>query len=173
MGPPTKPVRFKPDAIAMGSYNTDSHNVQRYVTAEGNAQNEGNLEVGVTPYQIPYRVLLPKCAQATNLLVPVCVSASHVAYATLRMEPQYMMIGQAAGVAAKMAWEKKLAVQDVDTASLKAKLLSLGAVMVWNPPTTATVGWNAIGWVVAGVVVVSFVFIALLRAASLSHLSIR
>ena len=124
----------KPDVIAMGSYNSDSHNVQRYVTPEGNAQNEGNMEVSVTPYHIPYRVLLPKKTQATNLFVPVCFSASHVTYSTLRMEPQYMMIGQAAGIAAKMALEKKLAVQDIDTVALKAKLLSLGAVMEWKKP---------------------------------------
>jgi hypothetical protein len=124
----------KPDAIGMGSYNSDSHNVQRYVTPEGNAQNEGNMEVAVTPYQIPYRVLLPKRAQATNLFVPVCFSASHVTYSTLRMEPQYMIIGQAAGVAAKMAIEKKSAVQDLDTTALKSKLLSLGAVMEWKKP---------------------------------------
>jgi FAD-dependent oxidoreductase family protein len=122
----------KPDAIAMGSYNSDSHNVQRYVTPEGNAQNEGNMEVPVTPYQIPYRIMLPKKSQATNLFVPVCFSASHVTYSTLRMEPQYMMIGQAAGVAAKMAIEKKVALQDVDAAALTAKLRSLRAVMEWK-----------------------------------------
>jgi hypothetical protein len=124
----------KPDVIAMGSYNSDSHNVQRYFTPEGNAQNEGNMEVAVTPYQIPYRILLPKRAQATNLLVPVCFSASHVTYSTLRMEPQYMMIGQAAGVASKMALEKKTAVQDVDTKALSAKLHEQGAVFEWKPP---------------------------------------
>lgn len=121
----------KPDTIAMGSYNSDSHNVQRYVTPEGNAQNEGNMEVAVTPYQIPYRVMLPKRAQATNLLVPVCFSASHVTYSTLRMEPQYMMIGQAAGIAASMAMKKKGAVQDVDPAALKTKLRMLNAVLEW------------------------------------------
>lgn len=122
----------KSDVIGMGSYNSDSHNVQRYVTPEGDAQNEGNMEVAVTPYQIPYRVLLPKKTQAANLFVPVCFSASHVTYSTLRMEPQYMIIGQAAGVAAKMAIEKKIAVQDVDTAALTAKLRALGAVMEWK-----------------------------------------
>jgi hypothetical protein len=119
----------KTDVIAMGSYNSDSHNVQRYVTPEGDAQNEGNMEVPVTPYQIPYRILLPKRAQAANLLAPVCFSASHVTYSTLRMEPQYMMIGHAAGIAARMAIDKKIAVQEVDTAALKAKLLDQGAVM--------------------------------------------
>ncbi|MEO6724935.1 MAG: FAD-dependent oxidoreductase [Blastocatellia bacterium] len=124
----------KSDAIGMGSYNSDSHNVQRYLAPEGNAQNEGNMEVSVTPYQIPYRVLLPKRAQATNLFVPVCFSASHVTYSTLRMEPQYMIIGQAAGIAAKMAIEKKITLQEVDTAALKAKLLKQGAVMEWKKP---------------------------------------
>ncbi|MGE0129576.1 MAG: FAD-dependent oxidoreductase [Blastocatellales bacterium] len=122
----------KNDVIAMGSYNSDSHNVQRYVQPDGAAQNEGNMEVSVTPYQIPYRILLPKKSQAANLFVPVCFSASHVTYSTLRMEPQYMMIGQAAGVAAKMAIEKKIAVQEVDASALTAKLRSQGAVMEWN-----------------------------------------
>src|SRR5205809_949688 len=122
----------KRDVIGMGSYNSDSHNVQRYVTEEGNAQNEGNMEVPVTPYQIPYRVLLPKKSQATNLLVPVCFSASHVTYSTLRMEPVYMIIGQAAGLAAKMAIDKRVAVQDIDTAALTARLRGQRAGMEWN-----------------------------------------
>jgi hypothetical protein len=122
----------KPDVIGMGSYNSDSHNVQRYFTPEGNAQNEGNMEVAVTPYQIPYRILLPKKSQATNLFVPICFSASHVTYSTLRMEPQYMIIGQAAGVAARMAIEQKIAVQEVAPAALTAKLRSLRAVMEWE-----------------------------------------
>ena len=87
----------------MGSYNSDSHNVQRIVNADGFVRNEGDMQVAVKPYQIPYRVLLPKKGEAQNLLVPVCFSASHVAYSTLRMEPQYMILGQAAGVAAAMA----------------------------------------------------------------------
>lgn len=115
----------KPDPIGMGSYNSDSHNVQRRPTADGAAvENEGDMQVRVSPYQIPYRVMLPKRTQATNLLVPVCFSATHVAYSTLRMEPQYMIIGQAAGVAAKMAIDRKVAVQDVDTSALGAKLKS-------------------------------------------------
>ena len=124
------------DVIAMGSYNSDSHNVQRYVTPAGLAQNEGNMEVAVTPYQIPYRILLPKKTQATNLLVPVCFSASHVTYSTLRMEPQYMMIGQAAGMAAKMAIAKNVAVQQINTQQLSEKLKSLGAVFEWKKPET-------------------------------------
>jgi hypothetical protein len=125
----------KSDPIGMGSYNSDSHNVQRRPTADGTAvENEGDMQVAVTPYQIPYRVMLPKRAQATNLLVPVCFSATHVAYSTLRMEPQYMIIGHAAGVAAKMAIAGKLAVQDVDARALAAKLRSQRAVFEYDDP---------------------------------------
>src|SRR5204863_4436241 len=124
----------KPDAIGMGSYNSDSHNVQRRPTADGRAvENEGDMQVPVTPYQIPYRVMLPKRAQATNLLVPVCFSATHVAYATLRMEPQYMIIGHAAGVAAKLAIARRIAVQDVDVRALRQRLLAQHTVFDDKP----------------------------------------
>jgi len=124
----------KPDPIGMGSYNSDSHNVQRFLERDGTVQNEGNMEVPVQPYQIPYRVLLPKRAETANVLVPVCVSASHVAYSTLRMEPVYMIMGHAAGVAAKMAIESGREVHDIDTKALTAKLRSQGAVMEWKKP---------------------------------------
>ena len=120
---------LKEDAIGMGSYNSDSHNVQRIVTPDGAVENEGDMQVAVTPYQIPYRVLLPKRGEATNLLVPVCFSASHVAYSTVRMEPQYMILGEAAGRAAKMAIDAQTAVQDVDTKALTAKLVANKARM--------------------------------------------
>lgn len=123
----------KPDVIGMGSYNSDSHNVQRIVNADGFVENEGDMQVPVTPYQIPYRMMLPKRAQATNLLVPVCFSATHVAYSTLRMEPQYMIIGHAAGIAAKMAIERNIPVQEVDTAALSATLKAQRAVFEYKP----------------------------------------
>ena len=126
----------KQDVIGMGSYNSDSHNVQRFVQSDGTVQNEGNMEVPVKPYQIPYRILLPKKDEAANLLVPVCFSASHVVYSTVRMEPQYMILGQAAGVAAKMAIDKNAAVQDIDTHALTAKLREQKAVMEWVPPAS-------------------------------------
>jgi hypothetical protein len=123
----------KPDAIGMGSYNSDSHNVQRIVNDDGFVENEGDMQVPVTPYQIPYRVMLPKRAHATNLLVPVCFSATHVAYSTLRMEPQYMIIGHAAGVAASMAIRRDIAVQDVETAALASTLRAQRAVFEYRP----------------------------------------
>jgi len=123
----------KPDPIGMGSYNSDSHNIQRVVNRDGFLRNEGDVQVPVTPYQIPYRILLPKKAEAQNLLVPVCFSASHVAYSTLRMEPQYMMLGQAAGVAAALAIRSGRAVHDIDTAELTRVLVRQGAILEYVP----------------------------------------
>ena len=118
----------KADAIGMGSYNSDSHNIQRLATGDGAVENEGDMQVAVSPYQIPYRVMLPKRGDAVNLLVPVCFSASHVAYSSVRMEPQYMILGHAAGVAAAMAVKGELAVQDVDVPGLLSKLRAQGMV---------------------------------------------
>jgi hypothetical protein len=119
---------LKPDVIGMGSYNSDSHNIQRFVNARGMAENEGDMQVAVKPYQIPFRVILPKKEQARNLLVPVCFSATHVAYSSMRMEPQYMIIGHAAGVAAAMAVKAGTAVQDVNVSELQKTLKSEAAV---------------------------------------------
>jgi len=83
----------------------------------------------VKPYQIPYRIMLPKRGEAVNLLVPVGFSASHVAYSSVRMEPQYMILGQAAGEAAAMAVRGKCAVQEIDTSALLETLQKQGAVM--------------------------------------------
>jgi hypothetical protein len=118
----------KPDVIGMGSYNSDSHNVQRFVNAKGMAENEGDMQVAVKPYQIPFSILLPKKDQASNLFVPVCFSASHVAYSSLRMEPQYMILGHAAGVAAALAIKGGIAVQDVSVPELQKILKSEAAV---------------------------------------------
>ena len=127
----------KPDPIGMGSYNSDSHNIQRIVTQDGFVINEGDMQVAVKPYQIPYRAILPKRTEIQNLLVPVCFSASHVAYSSLRMEPQYMILGQAAGVAACLALDRNVPVQEVDPATLTKRLLQQGAVLEYRAPPTA------------------------------------
>jgi hypothetical protein len=122
----------KDDVIGMGSYNSDSHNIQRFANEKGMAENEGDMQVSVKPYQIPFRIMLPKKEQAANLLVPVCFSASHVAYSSLRMEPQYMILGHAAGVAAALAIKQGTAVQDVKVAELQKILLGEAAVFEYK-----------------------------------------
>ena len=96
--------RPTPDSVGMGSYSIDSHNIQRYITPEGYVQNEGDIGVSTNgPYQIAYGSLVPKKGQAANLLVPVCLSSSHIAYGSIRMEPVFMILGQSAATAAVMA----------------------------------------------------------------------
>jgi FAD dependent oxidoreductase len=121
--------RTKPDSIGMGSYNSDSHNIQRVAMPDGTVKNEGDVQVPVQPYEIPYRSITPQRSQAENLLVPVCLSATHVAYSSVRMEPQYMIIGQAAGVAATLAIRKQVAVQDVSIPDLQRELRKEGAIL--------------------------------------------
>lgn len=122
-------ARAKADSIGMGSYNSDSHNIQRVAQADGTVTNEGDVQVPVEPYEIPFRTILPARSQALNLLVPVCFSATHAAYSSLRMEPQYMIIGQAAGVAAALAIQQKTPVQDVSIGELQKKLHDHGAIL--------------------------------------------
>ena len=121
--------RTKDDSIGMGSYNSDSHNIQRVAMPDGSVRNEGNVEVPVEPYEIAYRSITPKREQVLNLLVPVCLSASHAAYSSVRMEPQYMIIGQAAGVAAALAVQGHSAMQDVSIPMLQQRLHKQGAVL--------------------------------------------
>jgi hypothetical protein len=123
----------KQDAVGMGSYNSDSHNLHRFVNERGFVENEGDMQVPVTPYQMPYRVMLPKASEAENLLVPVAFSASHVAYSSLRMEPQYMILGHAAGVAAALAASGSTSVQDVSIRNLRDKLAEQGAMFEYRP----------------------------------------
>lgn len=118
-----------PDPVGMGSYTIDSHNVQRYVTAEGFVQNEGDIGVPIKPYAIAYGALVPKRGQAENLLVSVCVSASHIAFGSIRMEPVFMILGQSAATAAALALDGGLTVQDVPYAKLRARLLKDGQVL--------------------------------------------
>jgi hypothetical protein len=112
------------DSVGMGAYNMDSHNAQRYVDARGFVRNEGDVQVSVKPYPISYRAICPRAAECTNLLVPVCLSASHIAYGSIRMEPVFMVLGQSAATAAVQAIEANVGVQQVDYNQLKARLLA-------------------------------------------------
>jgi hypothetical protein len=127
--------RPTPDSIGMGSYTIDSHNVQRYITPEGFVQNEGDIGVSAGgPYEIAYGSLVPKRGQADNLLVPVCLSSSHIAFGSIRMEPVFMILGQSAATAAVLAIDGRLAVQDVPYATLRERLLQDGQVLKLASP---------------------------------------
>jgi hypothetical protein len=129
-----KRTRRPDDPVGMGSYNMDSHNVQRYVTAEGRVQNEGDVQVSPGgPYQISYRALVPKRGEAPNLLVPVCLSSSHIAYGSIRMEPVFIILGQSAATAACQAIDAGVAVQDVPYAPLAERLRADGQVLEYQP----------------------------------------
>jgi hypothetical protein len=111
------------DSVGMAAYGMDSHNTQRYVDAGGHARNEGDVQVGgFPPYPISYRALVPRAAECTNLLVPVCLSASHIAYGSIRMEPVFMVLGQSAATAACQSLDEGVAVQQVDRAVLQDRL---------------------------------------------------
>lgn len=119
-----------PKPVGMGSYTIDSHNVQRYIKPDGFVQNEGDIGVSTKgPYQISYGSLVPKKEECTNLLVSVCVSSSHIAFGSIRMEPVFMILGQSAATAAALAIDGDLAVQDVDYDVLKARLIEDGSVL--------------------------------------------
>ena len=114
----------------MGSYAMDSHNIQRYVTAEGFVQNEGDVGVGPKhPYAISYGALVPKKEECCNLIVPVCLSSSHIAYGSIRMEPVFMILGQSAAAAACIAIDKKQSVQDILYETLQQKLITRKQVL--------------------------------------------
>jgi len=120
--------------VGMGSYALDSHNVQRYITPDGFVQNEGDIGVRAPrPYGIDYDCLVPRRDQARNLLVPVCVSSSHTAFGSIRMEPVFMVLGQSAATAACLALDAGLPVQDVDYALLKQQLLQDGQILQLAP----------------------------------------
>ncbi len=121
--------RTKEDSVGMGSYNMDSHHVQRVVDKDGNVLNEGDFQIGTRPYAIPYRSLVPKHRECDNLLVPVCCSTSHVAYGSVRMEPVFMILGQASGVAACLAIDHKTSVQHIPLDKLIEKLKQQKAVL--------------------------------------------
>lgn len=126
-----EPGHIAADSIGMGGYNMDSHHVQRHVTPQGFVQNEGDIQVAprLGPYGISYRALIPQSSEAENLIVPVCVSASHVAFGSIRMEPVFMILGQSAGVAAAIAIDDHAPVQKVSYSKLRKILLEAGQIL--------------------------------------------
>ncbi len=112
------------DPVGLAAYGMDSHHMQRYLTKEGHVRNEGNVEVPVaSPYPISYRSIVPKKEECGNLAVPICLSASHIAFGSIRMEPVFMVLGQSAATASVLAMEKNIPLQDVDYPELKSELL--------------------------------------------------
>lgn len=126
------------DGVALAAYTMDSHHIQRYIDEKGHVRNEGDVQVGgFSPYPISYRAIVPSTKECTNLLVPVCVSASHIAYGSIRMEPVFMVLGQTAATAASHAIEENSEVQKIDFARLRARLLADGQVLTWPTPVPA------------------------------------
>lgn len=121
---------FKDDGVAMGSFVIDCHIVQRILAEDGTVRDEGSFQdAPALPYQIPYRSITPKREECDNLLVPVCLSASHIACCSLRMEPVYMNLGHACGLAAAVVLENGGTVQTVNIPELRARLLEQKAVL--------------------------------------------
>ncbi len=117
-------------SVGMGSYTMDSHNVQRYIKPDGFVQNEGDIGVHPdNPYQIDMRSLLPSKAECSNLLVPVCLSCSHIAFGSIRMEPVFMILGQSAATLAVMAVDEDNTIHDIPYEKLKQQLLIDGQVL--------------------------------------------
>lgn len=126
-----------PDSVGMGAYNMDSHNIQRYVTQDGHVRNEGDVQVGSRPYPVSFRSITPKADECGNLLVPVCLSASHIAYGSIRMEPVFMVLGQSSATAAALAIDDNVPLQKLAYAELKARLEKDGQVLDFESPPIA------------------------------------
>lgn len=121
-----------PDAIGLAAYNMDSHNCQRIVK-NGRVENEGDVQVPpMRPYPISYRAIVPKVNECENLFVPICLSSTHIAYGSIRMEPVFMILGQSAATAACLAIEDRVAAQQVDYAKLRARLLADHQILEWT-----------------------------------------
>ena len=138
-------LRLAPDPVGLAAYTMDSHNVQRYV-ADGKARNEGDVQVGgFPPYPIAFGAIVPQRNECRNLLVPVCLSASHIAFGSIRMEPVFMVLGQSAATAACLAIDeaqaggRPVAVQDIDRRQLREQLERAGQVLRWSDPLTEPV----------------------------------
>ena len=118
-------LRPTPQSVGMGSYTLDSHNVQRYVTPDGYVQNEGDIGVRTNgPYQIAYQSLIAKADQCDNLLVPICLSSSHIAFGSIRMEPVFMILGQSAATAGAIAIDQDISLSEIPYQELRKVLIA-------------------------------------------------
>ena len=118
------------DPIGMAAYGMDSHNVRRYVNDLGFVENEGNVEAYVEkPFPISFRSIIPKKNESENLVVPVCLSASHIAFGSIRMEPVFMVLGQSSAIIASLAIQNNMAVQDLNYNKLKSVLKARGQIL--------------------------------------------
>jgi len=122
-----------PDPVGLAAYTMDSHNVQRYVNAKGWARNEGDVQVGgFPPYPISFRAIVPRREECANLLCPTCLSASHIAFGSIRMEPVFMLLGQSAACAAALAIRERTRVQDIPYPRLRRMLLDAEQRLEWK-----------------------------------------
>jgi hypothetical protein len=120
-----------PDSVGLAAYTMDSHNCRRNVH-NGRAENEGDVQVGgFPPYPISGRSIVPKGSECQNLLVPICLSATHIAYGSIRMEPVFMILGQSAGTIAALAIKAAKPVQQVEYVKVRERLLADGQVLEW------------------------------------------
>jgi hypothetical protein len=119
------------DSVGLGAYAMDSHNCRRFVHGDV-VRNEGDVQVGVQPYPVSYRSIIPARGQAGNLFSIFAISASHIGFGSIRMEPVYMGLGQVAAIAGTLALDGKCAVQDVAYPALRKELLAVGQVLEWK-----------------------------------------
>ncbi len=123
-----------PESVGMGSYSIDSHNTQRYITPEGTVQNEGDIGISTNgPYQIARGCLMPRAEQCVNLTVPVCVSSTHMAFGSIRMEPVFMILGQSAATLSALANQSQTDVQEIGYDALRERLLDDGQILQNRP----------------------------------------
>ena len=127
-----KPVE---DSVGMGAYTMDSHHVRRYVDEKGQVKNEGDVQVGgFPPYPISYRSIVPREQECTNLVVPIALASSHIAFGSIRMEPVFMILGQSGATAASLAIDAQTSLQDIDYPKLRDRLLADGQVLNYQRP---------------------------------------
>ena len=127
------------DAVGLAAYTMDSHNCRR-ISINGHVENEGDVQVGgFPPYPISYRAIIPKAGEVENLAVPVCLSATHIAYGSVRMEPVFMILGQSAATAAAFAMDSRKPMQEIEYSMLRVRLLADLQVLGWSRGQGASV----------------------------------